>query len=508
MNKTNIQHSFLLNLVRTVATALLFSLKSASAAIGDFEGNSDVGNPAKAGFAAYDDATDTYRVSGAGKNIWFNQDEFQFVWRKIKGDFILQTRAHLVGQGLEPHRKLGVMARTSLEASSAEINAVVHGDGLTSLQFRRAPGGLTEEIKSTVTAADVIQLERRGDKFTMSVARFGQPFQTSQVEELALGNQVFVGLFVCAHNSNVIEEAVFQDVRLTIPAATNFVPYRDYIGSRLEVLDVVSGRRQVLFQTADAIEAPNWTPDGATIIYNSKGRLFRFPLATKQVELLDTGIANHCNNDHVLSFDGKTLGVSHQPKANGGKSVVYTMPVTGGEPKQITDHAPAYLHGFSPDGRFLVYTGQRGGEFDIYRIPASGGAETRLTTAKGLDDGPEYSPDGKYIYFNSSRTGTMQIWRMLADGTQPEQLTSDDYNNWFPHTSPNGKRVVFISFSKNVPAEQHPYYQHVYLREMPASGGEPKVIAYLYGGQGTINVPSWNADSTRLAFVSHTGKAD
>jgi TolB protein len=272
----------------------------------------------------------------------------------------------------------------------------------------------------------------------------------------------------------------------------------------LETLDVDSGRRHILFRTAEAIEAPNWTPDGATLIYNSKGRLFRFPLATRQPAPLDTGFADRCNNDHVLSFDGQILGISHQPKERGSKSVVYTLPASGGEPKQITDKSPSYLHGFSPDGKFLVYTGQREGDFDIYRISVTGGEEARLTTAKGLEDGPEYSPDGKFIYFNSARTGTMQLWRMKADGTAQEQLTRDEFNNWFPHVSPDGKRILFISFSKEVPAEQHPYYQQVYLREMSVSGGEPRVIAYLYGGQGTINVPSWSPDNRQAAFVSHT----
>jgi len=491
-----------------MAASTVLPLQGAMAAIGGFEANSDVGNPTKAGSATYDAATDTYMVFGGGKNIWFDKDEFHYVWRKVKGDFIIQTRAHLVGQGVEPHRKLGLMVRSSLDTSSPEVNAVVHGGGLTSLQFRRTVGAKTEEMKSTLTSADVIRLERHGNTYTMSVARFGEPFVTSEATNLDLGDEAYVGLFVCAHNTNVIEQAVFQDVRLTIPAPKNLVPYRDYLGSRLETLDVDTGKRTILYTTDAGIEAPNWTPDGATLIYNSRGRLYSFPLATKQPVPLDTGFANKCNNDHVLSFDGKTLGISHQPKETGTKSVVYTLPVTGGTPQRITEKSPSYLHGFSPDGKFLIYTGQREGDFDIYRIPVTGGEETRLTTAKGLDDGSEYSPDGKYIYFNSARTGMMQIWRMLADGSQPEQLTHGEFNDWFPHISPDGKRIVFISFSKEVPAEQHPYYQRVYLREMPESGGEPKVVAYLYGGQGTINVPSWSPDSKCVAFVSHTGKVE
>jgi Tol biopolymer transport system component len=130
-----------------------------------------------------------------------------------------------------------------------------------------------------------------------------------------------------------------------------------------------------------------------------------------------------------------------------------------------------------------------------------GGEETRLTTTAGLDDGPEYSPDGQYIYFNSERTGRMQIWRMKTDGSGQGPVTSDGYNNWFPHPSPDGKWIVFLSYEPEVTG--HPANKDVMLRLMPAGGGEIRVLAKLFGGQGTINVPSWSPDSSRLAFVSY-----
>lgn len=495
-----------------VGLGIPFLLVSASAQdgpdqpLGLFTSQADVGNPALKGSAVFDPETDSYILSGAGKNMWLGQDEFHFVWKRLKGDFILQARAEFLGHGVDPHRKLGWMARSTLESGSPHVNAVVHGDGLTSLQFRRAAGGATEEIKPALTAADVIQLERRGDRYTMSVARFGQPFVTSQLENHVLGDEVYVGLFVCSHNPEVIEKAVFKNVRLTVPAPENFVPYRDYIGSRLETLDVDTGERRVLLSTSEALEAPNWTPDGAALIYNSKGRLFRFSLAEQEPLQIDTGFATRCNNDHALSFDGKMLGISHHSREAGGKSLIYTLPATGGIPRQVSDKGPSYLHGWSPDGRSLLFTGERNGEFDIYRIPIDGGDEARLTTAKGLDDGSEYTPDGQWIYFNSARTGRMQIWRMKPDGSGQEQLTRDEFNDWFPHVSPDGKRIVFLSFSKKIAPDDHPYYKQVCLRMMPIEGGEPKVVAYLYGGQGTINVPSWGPDSRRLAFVSHTAQ--
>jgi Tol biopolymer transport system component len=183
------------------------------------------------------------------------------------------------------------------------------------------------------------------------------------------------------------------------------------------------------------------------------------------------------------------------------RSLIYILPIGGGIPKRLTQKSPSYWHGWSPDGKTLAFVGERNGDFDIYTIPVSGGEETRLTTAKGLDDGPEYSPDGKYIYFNSERTGTMQLWRMKPEGSEQLQVTSDKFNNWFPHISPNGQWMVFLSYEHDV--KGHPPNKDVLLRIMSLGDKKTSVLAKLFGGQGTINVPSWSPDSRRLAFVSY-----
>jgi len=212
----------------------------------------------------------------------------------------------------------------------------------------------------------------------------------------------------------------------------------------------------------------------------------------------------------VLSFDGKMLGISAHSADDGGRSVVFKLPATGGTPVRITKNSPSYFHSWSPDGKTMVFTGGRKekpdgpDKYDIYKISADGGEEIRLTSTPGLSDGPEFSPDGKYIYFNSTRSGLMQLYRMKPDGSDQEQLTNDEFNNWFPHPSPDGKWLAFISFGQDVKASDHPYYKHVYLRLMPIDGGKPRVIAYVYGGQGTINVPSWSPNSTKIAFVSNS----
>ena len=489
--------------------------------VGDFDGHGDIGAPKIAGSAAYNPISQDYTLTAAGANMWAQKDEFHFVWKRVTGDFILQTRVELIGKGVDPHRKAGLIVRAGHDAEAPYADAVVHGDGLTSLQFRRTKGALTEESRANIKAADVLQLERKGATVTLSAARFGEPFVTTEVKDLNLADEVLVGLALCSHNADVVERAVFSNVRLIRPAKEGFVPYRDYIGSVLELLDVQSGGRQVIHRSEQPIEAPNWTPDGRALIYNGSGRgdirgkLFRFDLATRQPAVIETGSNNRNNNDHVLSFDGTMLGISDQ---SAGPSAIYTLPAAGlpaatpgakagGAAKRITPLTPSYLHGWSPDGKWLVYTGGRNGEFDIYTIASDGsGAERNLTNSKGLDDGPEFSPDGRFIYFHSARSGTMQLWRMNAAGGDPQQITSDEWNNWFPHISPDGQWIAFISFPKEVDPADHPYYKRVYLRLMPAAGGPAKVIAYVYGGQGTINVPSWSPDGRMLAFVSNTGQ--
>ena len=504
--------SFPSRLALSLALPLAFMTASTSAqSLGVFEEHADVGAPAIAGSAAYDPATQSYTLTAGGTNMWLDRDEFHFLWKRMQGDFIVRTRVEFLGPGVDPHCKAGWIVRPNLDASAPYADTAAHaGDGLTSLQFRRQAGAETEQIELPITHADVLQFERRGSTYIFSAAKYGEPFVSAELPDLDLGDEVMVGLFLCSHRADVEEKAVFRDVRIVQPPKSGYVPYRDYIGSHLEILDVESGQLELIHSSAEPFEAPNWTPDDAALIYNvsgtgpERGLLRRFDLQSRQSTVIDTGFANRNNNDHVLSFDGTMLGISHHSAEHDGQSIIYTLPATGGTPKLVTPQGPSYLHGWSPDGEWLVYTGGRDGKYDIYKIPAKGGDEIRLTDSPGLSDGPEYSPDGQYIYFNSTRSGRMQLWRMKPDGSAQEQVTDDEFNNWFPHLSPDGKWIVFLSYLPDVAPAEHPYYRQVYLRLMPAAGGPAKVIAYVYGGQGTINVPSWSPDSRRIAFVSNS----
>lgn len=276
---------------------------------------------------------------------------------------------------------------------------------------------------------------------------------------------------------------------------------RDVI-SCLETVDVTTGERVLLHEFDFLIEAPNWKKNGKELIYNSGGRIYSYDIASDTSTLIESGICDRCNNDHVLSPDNSRMAVSHNTYED-GQSRIYTFPIEGGTPTLVTPIAPSYLHGWSPDGTMLAYCAERNGEYDVYTIPAKGGIEKRLTDAPGLDDGPEYSPCGNYIWFQSVRTGLMQVWRMKADGTEQTQITFDESNNWFPHISPDGKTVAYITYKKSdVEPGDHPANKNVEIRIMPV-GGEYRTLVKLFGGQGTLNVNSWSPDSKKLAFVSY-----
>ena len=273
--------------------------------------------------------------------------------------------------------------------------------------------------------------------------------------------------------------------------------------SILETVDVHTGVRTVLKEFDSVIEAPNWTRDGRYLVYNGGGRIYKYELATGNVQQIESGFAIDCNNDHVLAPDNTQIAVSHFTYDD-AVSRIYILPFQGGDPVLVTEKGPSYLHGWSPDGKTLAYCAERNGQYDIYTIAVDGGPETQLTNLPGLDDGPEYSPDGQHIWFNSVRTGLMQIWRMEVDGANPTHMVKEDANCWFPHVSPDGAWVAYVAYDKEAVAPgDHPANKHVELRLAPAAGGASRTIVKLFGGQGTLNVNSWSPESRTLAFVSY-----
>lgn len=480
--------------------------KTDAQTFGLFEHGTDIGNVKNHGTCIYDSDSETYILKGSGTNMWNRSDEFYFIWKHMEGDCIINSCMEWIGNGVAVHRKGGLILRESLEPDSRYVDIAYHGNGLMSMQYRDEKDSATREITCPIQAAPNLQLEKVGDKIYTKIALQGVPLSSAGELNMKFTKGYYVGIFICSHNPDVTEAARFINTRLTIPAKEGFKPYTDYIGCRLEIIDVKTGLRKVIYQSQQPFEAPNWSKDGKFLVFNSKGLIYRIPAEGGKPELINTGFAINNNNDHGISPDGKLLVISNQlvDKPSGENSAIFTLSIDGGIPNQITDKSPSYWHGWSPDGKYLVYTAKRNNQFDIYRIPASGGEEVQLTNSPSHNDGSEYSTDGQYIWFNSSRTGTMQIWRMKADGSEPTQITFDNFQNWFVHQSPDGRQLVFLSYPPEINPADHPYYKHVMLRIMDVDDLNPKVIAYLYGGQGTINVPSWSPDSKKIAFVSNT----
>jgi Tol biopolymer transport system component len=466
----------------------------------EFEGKSNIGKIKLPGSFEYDAKKNIYKITGSGENIWGKEDAFYFVWNKVEGDLALQMQYKWIGKGHVLHRKGGWMIREGLEADAPYVDAVIHGDGLISMQYRTVKGGETFEVASKINDLNAtIQLEKNGDQFTMYVISKDKKIHPAGTITLELKGQLYAGIALTSHDSTNVETALFSNVyqkNLGTVAADKRV-----VESTLEVMDIETGIRTIVRRAKEHFEAPNWSRDGKYFVYNSGGKIYTLPVKGSTPKLMNTAFADKCNNDHGISPDGKDFIISHHGGPD-NKSFIYTLPIKGGTPKQITQNGPSYWHGWSPDGKTLAYCAERNGEYDVYIIPVTGGEETRLTTAIGLDDGPDYSPEGQYIYFNSVRTKQMKIWRMKADGSEQTQITPDDeYGDWFAHPSPDNKWLVFVSFDKSV--EGHPANKNVVLRMMPVFGKEIKVVAKLFGGQGTINVPSWSPDSKKFAFVSY-----
>jgi TolB protein len=492
-------------------------------AVGRFEGHADLGTVLHPGAAAFDASTQAYTVSGSGENVWGAADAFHFVWSTVEGDVAIEADITFVGTGTNAHRKAMLMIRQGLEADAPYVDAAVHGDGLTSIQFRAEKGGPTQEVQSNVAGPTRVRIERQGDYARLYVAesRPGppqsqpQPQSTSQPQlqplrfsggaaRVAFTGTLYVGLGVCSHEKDEVVTARFSNVTVQPLTASAKPPV---LYSTLETVPLGTGStdRRVQYVSTTRFEAPNWYPDGKAWLVNSGGKLLKIPMGGGAVETVNTGTRTRNNNDHGISKDGSTIIISDQSEGangeRGGPSRIYTVPIAGGEPKLVTPNAPSYWHGISPDGTTLAYCAQRNDEFDVYTIPVGGGAETRLTTATGLDDGPEYSPDGQWIYFNSVRSGLMQIWKMKPDGSEQTPVTSDAFNNWFAHPSPDGRFLVFLSYDKSVSG--HPANQDVRLRRMTLATGEIATAARFFGGQGTQNVPNWSPDGRQVAFVTY-----
>lgn len=496
-----------------VACAMAFCASPVAAqTVGIFANHADIGETSIPGSVSHD--AGRYRMTASGANIWGEKDAFHYAWVQRSGDLHIAADIAWEGKGKDPHRKAGLMIRQNRTPGSPYADVMVHGDGMVSLQYRAEQDGPTRQIVSAVWHPRRVRLEREGDFVYFSVAGAdGKLMHAGGSYRIAFQAPVLVGLAVSAHDNNVTETATFSNVELRVPSLA-YVPDTGYaakVESTLEVIEVggVQSRR-VVRHFPSKIEAPNWTRDGKALVYNADGRIWRIPVEGGEPVAIPTGRNIRNNNDHGISPDGNSLVISDQSEPD-NLSRIFVLPLAGSErPREVVSdpQARSYWHGWSADGKTLAYVrvGTDDDSYDIWTKDLAGGPARPLIVGPGVDDGPEYSPDGKYLYFNSTRSGAMAIWRANADGSDPVQLTRDsERRDWFPHVSPDGKWIIFVSFGLDVAVTDHPpNREDVVLKIMPADGSAPpKVLTRLFGGQGTINVPSWSPDGKQIAFVSY-----
>lgn len=478
--------------------------------LGIFEGQSDIGDVHPAGTTVFDKTANTYTLSSAGENMWKTKDAFHFVWKKMAGDISLTADLAFPNPGGNPHRKAVLIFRQNLDPDAVYADAALHGSGLTAVQFRPTPGAVTADTElNFATIADApsrLRLEKRGDLITLyTVTKAGTVQPSGASVRLHLEGTYYVGIGLCSHDPNLVEKAVFSNIDLHPLAESAAAADKAPLYSTLETISIDPGdpRATVIYTKQGRFEAPNWSRDGSTLVFDENGQIMTIPAAGKlpaQPQALNIGLAHKCNGSHGFSPDGHLLAITcEMPDAPGAR--IYTLPASGGTPHALSNPS-SYFHSWSPDGKTIAFARPHPGGGDIYNIPAAGGDEAELTSTVGISDDPDYSPDGQYIYFNSDRApGSMQIWRMHADGSQPEQITSDERNNWTPHPSPDGKWIVYLSYDKDT--KGHPVNKEISLYLLSLADHKTTKLVDLLGGSGTINVPSWSPDSKSLAFVSY-----
>jgi Tol biopolymer transport system component len=464
---------------------------------GVFEGNSDIGDVLIKGSVTFDSLRSSYTIEGGGENMWYAIDAFHYVWKKASHDVAMSANISFIGMGGDAHKKAGLIIRQNLEPDAPYADAIIHGDGLTSLQYREVKGGPTREIQSNIRAPKTIKIQKEGHYVFMSIAPEGGDLRSSGGSfRIKFEEPFLIGLGVCSHNNKVSEKAIFSSVEITTGSQT--VSGEPRLESTMETIAIDSKDRKAVYTTTGFIEGAFWLKGTDSLFFSKNGQLYTIPRMGGTPKLFNTDTMKNLGSSNGFSPDGKQLALSNYIGEHQAK--IFIMPASGGEPKLLTRNASSWWHNWSPDGKSVLFAGMRNKNLDIYSIPVSGGEENRLTNHQGMNDGPEFSPDGKYIYFNSDRSGANQIWRMKPDGSSPEQLTSDEYSNWFPHVSPDGQWIVFLSYEKNV--QGHPSNQDVMLRLLPTAGGTIDVLAKLFGGQGTFDVNSWSQDSNNLTFIS------
>jgi Tol biopolymer transport system component len=476
-----------------------------TASLGLFTDHADVGTVLHLGTAVYDAAKRTYTITGSGENVWATADAFQFVWKKMDGDFTLSADISILGQAGDPHKKAMLMARQSLGADSPYADVALHASGLASLQSRDAKGADTHEIQSNISAPKHLRLQKYGDEFTIWLAGEDGKFQFAGGSmRVPMNGPFYVGLGVCAHNKDAVDTAEFRNVALEATSAE----VSEHWYETLETIDVASTDRRVTYvnrnRDASSIGAPTWTPDGVSLLVSHGDRIESVPVSGGKPKIIDTG-GFRVNLSLSVSPDGTMVGSSGSC-CDG--SAIFVVPVRGGVLRRVTAKSPAFWQGWSPDGKTILFllTDDKY-HVGIYTMPVAGGTETHLIGGPGASvrGSAGYSPDGNYIYFHSNHSGAGEVWRMRSDGSNPEQVTKDGVGDWYPHVSPDGRLLAFLTPERSAPSEMDIGLEPVTLRVMTLADRHVRVLAKFTGANNSMPSPSWSPDSRRLAFVSYQG---
>lgn len=212
----HVHRAFLLVGLASMIIALRVAMAQAQASnLGIFTNEGSVGATPPECKAKYDVAKGEYAITGGGANVWAASDAFYFVWKQVSGDVTLIADVRWVGTSAAEHRKAMLMIRQSLDPGSAYADAVSHGNGLTSLQFRGAANENTYQVVAAEDGPVRLRIVRKGSRFTIYFGKPGEELKSTEpVEFIGLKDPVYVGLGVCSHAAKTLETAIFSNVKI------------------------------------------------------------------------------------------------------------------------------------------------------------------------------------------------------------------------------------------------------------------------------------------------------
>lgn len=381
--------------------------------LGPFTTVSDIGELSRKTLVTYDRSSGIYFISAAGENIWGERDAFGFVWKEIRGDVSIGARVRFMGRSAQSHRKAGVMLRASRAPDSAYVDAVIHGDGLTSLQYRAEPGGPTREIQCAQEAPVALRLERRGDYVQLYASNEDGVFSATGCQvRVALGNKVLAGLAVCAHDDQAFENARFSSVTVGPPPERRAVRV-----SAIELAAVNSLSRRILWYSSGRLEVPSFTARGDAICFREAGEVKKLALAGRSEPRRVAG-------DDLAECETAPSPISAGQRVvhrvEGGRAQIWLEPAEG-KPRRLTSgNRNGWLPRIAPDAASFVYLagaakavdGKPGpGDYLLVQRPLAGGEERVLAQFHGgagsLGIAP-WSPDGRNVVFVSREPESIQ----------------------------------------------------------------------------------------------------